>query len=170
MPQDDLICVGAIAGSFGVRGDVRLKSFCADPAAIADYAPLTTEDGSRSFDVTLTGAVKTGFTARLTGITTKEQADALRGSRLYAPRDRLPSLPDDEYYHADLIGIAVHDTGGALIGTVQSVQNHGASDLLELKVPGLGETVLLPFTLENVPTVDLGARRIVADPPEGLLP
>lgn len=168
MPKDDLICVGAIAGSFGVRGDVRLKSFCADPAAIADYAPLSTEDGSRSFDVVLTGSIKTGFTARLTGITSKEQADALRGTRLFAPRDRLPSLPDDEYYHADLIGLAVHDTGGALIGTVQSVQNHGATDLLELKRPGGGETLLLPFTLEAVPTVDLAARRIIADPPEGL--
>lgn len=170
MPQDDLICVGAIGGSFGVRGDVRLKSFCADPAALADYAPLTTEDGSRSFDLTLTGTIKSGFTARLSGVTTKEQADAMRGLRLYAPRDRLPSLPDDEYYHADLIGLAVHDTGGALIGTVQSVQNHGASDILELKIPGVGETVLLPFTMDNVPTVDLTARRIVADPPEGLLP
>lgn len=170
MANDDLICVGAIAGSFGVRGDVRLKSFCADPAAIADYAPLTTEDGSRSFEVALTGAIKMGFTARLSGVTSKEQADDMRGLRLYAPRDRLPGLPDDEYYHADLIGIAVHDTGGALIGTVQSVLNHGASDILELKIPGVGETVLLPFTLENVPTVDLTARRIIADPPEGVLP
>ncbi|NCO21903.1 MAG: 16S rRNA processing protein RimM, partial [Rhodobacterales bacterium] len=95
--------------------------------------------------------------------------DALRGLRLYAPRDRLPSLPADEYYHADLIGLAVHDTGGALIGTVQAVLNHGATDLLEIKRPGVGETVLLPFTLEAVPTVDLTAARIIADPPEGLL-
>jgi len=167
--MDDLICVGAIAGSFGVKGDVRLKSFCADPAAIADYAPLSLGDGTRSFDVALTGTIKTGFTARLSGVTNKEQADALRGLRLYAPRDRLPSLPADEYYHADLIGLAVHDTGGALIGTVQAVLNHGATDLLEIKRTGVGETVLLPFTLEAVPTVDLTAARIIADPPEGLL-
>ncbi|WP_226782863.1 ribosome maturation factor RimM [Oceaniglobus trochenteri] len=170
MPKDDLICVGAVGGAFGVRGDVRLKSFCADPAAIAEYGPLTTEDGTRSFDITLTGAIKTGFSARLSGVETREEADALRNIRLFAPRDRLPSLPDDEYYHADLIGLPVHDTGGALIGKVQSVQNHGAADLLELKLPGVAETVLLPFTLANVPTVDLGAGRIVADPPEGLLP
>ncbi|WP_108484453.1 ribosome maturation factor RimM [Oceaniglobus ichthyenteri] len=170
MPHDDMICVGAIAGSFGVKGDIRLKSFCADPAAIEDYNPLTTEDGSRSFDLGLIGPSKNGFIARLSGVNDKEQADALRGTRLFAPRDRLPNLPDDEYYHADLIGLSVFDTGGALLGTVQTVQNHGAADLLELRIKGQAETVLLPFTLAVVPTVDLAAKRMVADPPEGLFP
>jgi len=166
----DMVCVGAVAGAYGVRGEVRLKSFCADPEAIADYAPLCTEDGAHSFTVRLTGQTKGGFTARLGGVGTKEAADALRGTRLFAPRDRLPSLPDDEYYHADLIGLAVVDTGGADIGTVTAVHNHGAADLLELRVPGVSDTVLLPFTLAAVPTVDLAAGRIVADPPAGLLP
>lgn len=170
MSNDGLICVGAIAGSFGVKGDVRLKSFCADPGAIADYGPLTTEAGDQSFTLILIGLTKNGFTAKLSGITSKEQADALRGVRLFAPRDRLPHLPDDEYYHADLMGLSVYDTGGALIGIVQNVLNHGAADLLELRVAGLADTVLLPFTLEAVPTVDLASKRIVADPPEGLLP
>lgn len=165
----DLVCVGAIAGAFGVHGEVRLKSFTAEPEAIADYAPLTTEDGARRFDVEITREIKQGFAARLSGVLTKEQADALRGTRLYAPRDRLPSLPDDEYYHADLIGLAVVDTGGAEIGTVRAVHNHGATDLLELILTGQGKTVLLPFTRAAVPTVDLTAGKIVADPPEGLL-
>lgn len=168
--MDDLICVGAIAGAFGVNGDVRLKSFTAEPEDIAAYNPLTTEDGSLSFDVTLTGHTKNGFTAQLSGVHTKEQADALRGVRLYTQRTRLPSLPDDEYYHADLIGLEVYDTGGTLLGTVKDVQNHGATDLLELHGPGLKDTVLLPFTLEAVPTVDLASGRIVADPPDGLFP
>lgn len=166
----DLICVGAIAGAYGVRGEVRLKSFTADPQAIADYAPLTTADGSRDFTVAILRPVKGGFAARLSGITTKEEADALRGTELYAPRDKLPSLPDDEFYHADLIGLVVFDTGGAELGRVKSVQNHGAGDLLEITGPGLKDSVLLPFTREAVPTVDLGAGRIVADPPEGLFP
>ncbi len=89
--------------------------------------------------------------------------------RLYARRDQLPSLPDDEFYHADLIGLDVYDTGGTLLGQVKSVQNHGATDLLELHGAGLKSTVLLPFTLEAVPTVDLDQGRIVADPPEGLI-
>ncbi len=164
----DKICVGAIAGAFGVHGDVRLKSFTADPLAVEEYAPLTTEDGSRSFDVEIIGEVKSGFAARLSGVMTKEQADALKGTRLFAPRDRLPSLPDDEYYHTDLIGLQVFDTGGAPLGKVQAVHNHGASDLLELQVPGSSRTVLLPFTLAAVPTIDLASGRIVADPPEGL--
>ncbi|MEX0340023.1 MAG: ribosome maturation factor RimM [Arenibacterium sp.] len=166
----DLICVGAIAGAFGVRGEVRLKSFCATPEDIADYAPLLTEDGTQSFSLTLTRPIKSGFGARLGGVTTKEAADALKGTRLFAPRDRLPSLPDDEYYHADLIGLDVLDTGGAPLGRVVSVQNHGASDLLEIRAPGLRETVLLPFTLAAVPTVDLAQNRLIADPPEGLFP
>jgi 16S rRNA processing protein RimM len=162
------VCVGALAGAFGVKGEVRLKSFCAEPEAIADYAPLFTEDGKRSFGVTLTGSVPNGFAARLSGIQTREEAEALKGVRLFAERNRLPALPDDEFYHADLIGLLVLDTGGAPLGTVTAVHNHGAGDLLEVRPP-LGQTVLLPFTLEVVPTVDLATRRIIADPPVGLL-
>ncbi|WP_027257241.1 ribosome maturation factor RimM [Leisingera aquimarina] len=166
--MSDLICVGAVAGAFGVRGEVRLKSFCAIPEEIEDYSPLTSEDGSQSYTLTLTRPVKNGFAALLSGIETKEQADAVQGLRLFARRDQLPSLPDDEYYHADLMGLEVYDTGGTLLGTVKSVQNHGAADLLEIHGPGLKSTVLLPFTLAAVPTVDLEKGRIVADPPDGL--
>ena len=164
----DMVCVGAIAGAFGVRGEVRLKSFCTDPADVAAYGPLSTEDGTRSFTVKLTRPVKGGFGARLNGVGSKEAADALKGTRLYAPRDALPALPDDEFYHADLIGLTVTDTGGAVLGQVRSVQNHGATDLLEIHGPGLKSTVLLPFTQETVPTVDLSQGKIVADPPDGL--
>ena len=164
------VCVGAISGSFGVRGEVRLKSFCAAPEAIADYAPLWTEDGARSFEVTLTRAVKGGFAARLSGVASKEAADALRGTRLYADRAVLPALPDDEFYHADLIGLEVVNTGGRVLGHVRAVHDHGAGDLLEVHGPGLPATVLLPFTDACVPTVDLAAGRLIADPPEGLFP
>ncbi|MFN3208833.1 MAG: ribosome maturation factor RimM [Roseovarius sp.] len=165
----DLICIGAVAGAFGVRGELRLKSFTATPEDIATYGPVTSEDGTQSYTITLTGqATKGALIARLSGVATKEQADALRGLRLFVERDRLPALPDDEYYHADLIGLEVFDTGGTLLGRVKSVQNHGASDILEIHGPGLNSTVLLPFTLEAVPTVDLASGRIVADPPEGL--
>jgi 16S rRNA processing protein RimM len=162
------VCVGAIAGSFGVRGEVRLKSFCADPAAIADYGPLFTQDGSRSFKITLTRPVAGGLGARLSGVATKEEADALRGTSLFVARDRLPSLGDDEFYHADLIGMDVRDTGGAVIGRVSAVHNHGAGDLLEVQGPELKESMLLPFTRAVVPTVDLATRRVVVDLPEGL--
>lgn len=166
--QAERICVGSIAGAFGVRGEVRLKSFCAIPEDIAGYGPLWTEDGSRSFTVQLTRPVAGGIGARLGGVQTKEEADALRGTELYVARSRLPSLPDDEFYHADLIGLEVRDTGGALLGRVSAVHNHGAGDLLEIFGPGRKTALLLPFTRAVVPTVDLGLGRIVADPPEGL--
>lgn len=166
--MSELICVGAVAGAFGVRGEVRLKSFCAVPEEIESYSPLTSEDGSQSYTLTITRPVKNGFAAILSGVETKEQADAIKGLQLFARRDQLPSLPDDEFYHADLIGLEVHDTGGTLLGRVKSVQNHGAADLLEIHGPGMKATVLLPFTKAAVPTVDLAQGRIVADPPEGL--
>lgn len=165
--SDDLICVGILGGAFGVKGDLRLKSFCAEPSAIGDYAPLTLEDGTQ-IKLTLLGPIKTGYSARVSGVKTKEQADALKAAKIFAPRTALPALPDDEYYYADLTGLEVVDTGGAVLGTVKSVQNHGAGDLLEVQGAGLKNTVLLPFTLEYVPTVDLTSGRIVADPPLGL--
>lgn len=168
MTKSDRVCVGSIAGAFGVKGEVRLKSFCTEPADIASYGLLTTEDGSRSFRITLTRPVAGGLGARLSGVATKEEADALRNTGLYADRARLPSLGDDEFYHADLIGLEVRDTGGALIGHVHAVYNHGAGDILEVTGAGLREPLLLPFTRAIVPTVDLAAGRIVADPPEGL--
>lgn len=159
----DRICVGAIAGAFGVKGEVRVKSFCSEPKDIAGYGPLTTEDGSRSFDVKLTRPVTGGLGARLSGVSTREDAEALKGTTLWAPRDALPSLPDDEFYHADLIGLEVMDTGGRSLGRVWAIYDHGAGDILE--VAGR-KTLLLPFTRAVVPTVDLQAGRIVADPPE----
>ncbi len=162
------IVVGAIAGAFGTAGEVRLKSFCATPEAIADYAPLYTEANPKGFSVTILRPIKNGFVARLSGIRTREQAEALRGTPLYADREKLPGLPDDEYYHSDLIGLCVLDTGGEVLGTVKAVQNHGAGDLLEVQIAGQSATALVPFTKDVVPTVDLTAGRIVVDPPEGL--
>jgi 16S rRNA processing protein RimM len=162
MPKLDLICVGAIAGSYGVQGEARIKSFCAQPSAIGDYGPLHSEDGTRTFHITLTRPVTGGFGARIAGVASKEQADDLRGVLLFAPRSVLPALPSDEFYYADLIGLDVFDTGGAALGTVSAVHNHGAGDILEVGAQGL----LIPFTLAAVPTVDLAARRVIVDLPD----
>ncbi|MEO0380124.1 MAG: ribosome maturation factor RimM [Pseudomonadota bacterium] len=166
--SDDLICIGAISGSYGVAGEARVKSFCADPYDIETYNPLSTEDGTRSFTLALIRPIKNGFVARIAEVDTKEKADALKGIQLFARRAQLPSLPADEFYYSDLTGLSVFDTGGAELGQVKSVQNHGAGDLLEVQLPGESTTVLIPFTQAIVPTVDLGQGRIVADPPEGL--
>ena len=160
----DKIVVGVIAGSFGVKGEIRLKSFCADPGDIANYSPLHTEKGDE-YTVKITRSVKNGFAARLSGIRFKDEADKLKGTKLYADRALLPDLPDDEYYYTDLIGLDVLDTGGAAIGKIASVENHGAGDILDIRGPGI-KTLLLPFTRDIVPTVDLTARRVIIDPPE----
>ncbi|HRO14221.1 MAG TPA: ribosome maturation factor RimM [Paracoccus sp. (in: a-proteobacteria)] len=160
----DKVCVGAIAGAFGVRGEVRLKSYCSDAGDIAAYGPLSTEDGTRRFAVTLTRPVAGGLGARLSGVDTREQAEALKGVTLWADRSALPGLPDDEFYHADLIGLEVMDPGGATLGRVRAIYDHGAGDILEITGPK--GVLLIPFTRAAVPTVDLAAGRIVADPPD----
>ena len=167
--MSDLIPVGAIAGAYGVRGELRVKSYCAVPEDIEAYSPLYTEDGTQ-YALAILRPIKNGFAARIPQVATKEDADALRGTTLFAHRDQLPSLPDDEFYHADLIGLEVYDTGGILLGRVKTVQNHGADDLLELQLAGGSATVFLPFTKAAVPTVDLSSGRLIADPPLGILP
>ena len=163
--RDTRVCLGAIAGAYGVRGEARVKSFCAEPEAIAAYGPLESEDGTRRFTLRLTGPIKEGFAARLSGVTTREEAEALKGTRLYAPRDRLPALPEDEFYHADLIGLSAVDTGGDEIGRVRAVHDYGAGDMLDVvpAVGGKGAEMLIPFTRAAVPSVDLSQGRIVVD-------
>jgi 16S rRNA processing protein RimM len=164
---DDRIIVGAFAGAYGVRGEVRLKSFCAVPEDIETYSPLHDAEGN-SYSVAVLRPAKNGLIVRVVEIATKEQADALKGVELFAARSQMPTLPDDEFYHADLVDLDVFDTGGTSLGRVKAVQNHGASDLLEIIVPGESQTVLLPFTKAAVPTIDLEQGRIIADPPDGL--
>lgn len=164
-----MVLVGAIAGAFGVKGEVRLKSFTSEPEDIASYGPLFTEDGRQSFQVRLSGRLKNALSARLSGISSKEQADRMKGMKLFVPREAFPQLPDDEFYHADLIGLSVYDTGGGEIGAVKAVLNHGATDLLELRLTASNETALLPFTRDYVPTVDMVARKLIIDPPNGLI-
>lgn len=166
--SSERICIGAIAGAFGVTGEVRLKSFCSEPADIGSYGPLSSEDGSRQFRITLTRPVAGGFSARLAGVSTRDQAESLRGVSLFVDRTRLPSLPDDEFYHADLIGLEAYDTGGELVGKVLAVHNHGAGDIVEISSIRHKSAVLLPFTKAIVPNVDLAAGRMIVDLPEDI--
>ena len=167
--MSDLICVGSISGSYGVKGELRVKSFCAQPSDLEKYNPLLTEDGKLSFELSLIGLIKNGFSARILGINSKEEADLLRGVSLFARRDSLPPLSTDEFNYTDLINMEVADIGGSIIGHVRTITNHGADDLIEIGLKGSSETALIPFTKLIVPTVDLAAGRIVVDPPEGLL-
>ncbi|MXW84946.1 MAG: 16S rRNA processing protein RimM [Boseongicola sp. SB0667_bin_21] len=164
----DRVCVGAITGAFGIKGEVRLKSFCAEPESIASYGPLSSEDGTTTWNLQLVRPSRNGFVGRLSGVTTKEEADALRGTKLHVARSRLPELPEDEFYNADLVDLLVLDTGGSELGRVTAVLNHGAGDLQEISQNNAGPGILLPLTRTNVPTIDLTSGHIVIDPPDGL--
>jgi 16S rRNA processing protein RimM len=164
------ICVAAVAGAHGVMGLVRLKSFTEVPEDCVAYGPLSNADGSRAFKVKLTGQVKDMLLARLEGVTDRNQAEAMRGTRLYVERSALPAPEDDdEFYHADLIGLSAVLRDGTVLGQVQAVYDFGAGDTLELTGTADGKPLLVPFTLAVVPEVDIASGRLLVDPPEGLL-
>src|SRR5262245_18319774 len=165
----DRIVVAQIGAAHGIRGEVRLFSFTGDPMAVADYGPLETEDGSRSFEIETVRPAKDHLVARLRGVHDLKAAEQLRNLKLYVPRSRLPPPDEEEYYHADLIGLAVVMRDGKEFGTVVAIQNYGAGDLVEVAPAAGGPTVMLPFTDSVVPVVDIAAGRLVVEPPEGLL-
>jgi len=154
-----------VAGGFGVKGEVRLSTYTAEPLALAQYKTLLREDGSPALTLLSARAAKDGVVARCAGIESKEAADALRGLRLYIPREALPEPDEDEFYLTDLIGLAVEDLTGKPLGRIKAVPNFGSGDLLEIEPPRGGPTFYLPFTREAVPEVRLAERRVIADPP-----
>jgi 16S rRNA processing protein RimM len=161
------VLVGVFGAPHGVRGEVRLKSYTEDPAAVTGYGALESEDGARRFTVRQVGTAKDMLIVRVAGVADRDAAAALTNLKLYVPRAQLPAAEGEEFYYADLLSLPVEDDAGAPIGTVVGVENFGAGDLLEIAPAGGGPTAYLPFSREVVPTVDLAARRIVAHPPQG---
>ena len=160
------ILVAQIGAAHGLRGEVRLWSFTENPLAVRDYGVLESEDGGQTFEIEALRPAKDFLVARLRGIRDRTAAEALRNVQLYVPRDRLPKPPAEEFYHADLVGLAVVAADGRELGSVIAVHNFGAGDLIEVR-PLVGPTVLLPFTEAVVPEVDVAAGRLIADPPDG---
>jgi 16S rRNA processing protein RimM len=155
------ICLGQIGAAHGLGGEVRLRSFTSDPQAIAGYGPLEAEDG-RVFHIEALRPAKDHFVARLAGICDRSAAEQLTNLKLYVPRERLPEPKEaGEFYHADLVGLAVHDTSGKNLGTVVAIHNFGAGDLIEMQEAESRSTQLLPFDETTVPVVDVAAGRIV---------
>ncbi|NBC31868.1 MAG: 16S rRNA processing protein RimM [Alphaproteobacteria bacterium] len=172
-PPDDrrLVCLGQISGAHGVRGLVKVRSFTEEPEGLVAYGPLTDAGGRRIFALSLLSPHKGQFLARIDGLTDREAAAALAGTRLYVPRERLPP-PDeaDAFYQADLIGLEAVDAAGTSLGQVVAVHDFGAGDVLEVALAAGGPaggrgSLLLPFTRTVVPEVDLGAGRLVVEPP-----
>ena len=148
-----------------MRGEVKIKSFTADPAKIAAYGALEDESGQRRFKVKVRGHARGLVIARLDGVEDRDAAEALRGLRLYVERDRLPKPKRGEWYLVDLVGLKAERTDGTAVGTVKSVQNYGAGDIVEVETAP-GRTEFLPFTKRVVPVVDIQGGRIVIDPPD----
>jgi 16S rRNA processing protein RimM len=160
------ILLGHIAGAHGVRGAVLINTYTSTPKDIAAYGPLTDESGTRAFAVTVVRVTKKGVVARLDGVTDRTAAEALRGLRLYVERDRLPETETNEFYYADLVGLAAVSPDGKTIGRVVALQNYGAGDLLEIQAEGSRETEFVPFTKAFVPEVDIvRGSLVIAMPP-----
>jgi 16S rRNA processing protein RimM len=162
------VCVGVVAGAHGVRGAVKIKSFTANPEDVAAYGPLEDESGRQRFTLRLVGEAKGVLIGWISGVADRDRAEGLRGLRLYLSRAALPPTEDEEYYHADLIGLAAVLADGAPLGQVKAVHDFGAGDTLEVERPE-GPPAMVPFTRAVVPVVDLEAGRLVIDPPPGLL-
>jgi 16S rRNA processing protein RimM len=157
------ICVGQIGAAHGVRGEVRLRSFTADPQGITGYGPLESEDG-RVLEIESLRPAKDHFVARVAGVRDRDAAARLANIKLYVPRERLPEPAEaDEFYHADLIGLAVVDCDGKSVGTVTAIHNFGAGDLIEVRPDAGNQTQLVPFDAMHVPTVDIAAGKIVVE-------
>lgn len=166
--MSDRICVARIGAAHGVRGEVKLWSFTQDPAAVATYGPLETQDGKLRFEIEALHPAKDHFVARIAGIGDRDAAEKLRNLELYISRARLPDIEEtDTFYHADLIGLDVLTSDGRQVGTVRAVHNFGAGDIIEITPIGSGEPLMLPFNEMTVPKIDLGAKQIViVVPPE----
>ena len=159
------ICVARIGAAHGVRGAVKLWTFTEDPLAVKAYGPLTTRDGARQFEVTHVREAKDHLVATFKGVASREDAERLNGIELYIAREKLPETDDDEYYHADLIGLAAVNAANEPLGRVVAIHNFGAGDIIEIAPPH-GSTMLLPFTNAVVPTVDLKGGRVVIELPQ----
>jgi 16S rRNA processing protein RimM len=158
------ICIARIGAAHGVRGAVKLWTFTEDPLAVMQYGALATKDGARSFEVANAREAKGHLVATLKGIATREDAERLNGIELYVAREKLPATDDDEYYHADLIGLTAVNAANEPLGRVIAIHNFGAGDIIEIAPPH-GATMLLPFTNAVVPSVDLTAGRVVIELP-----
>ena len=163
MPEK--VCVARIGAAHGVRGAVKLWTFTEDPFAVEDYGPLSTKDGARHFEVASARETRDHLVVTFKGVTSRDEAERLNGVELYIPRERLPATEEDEYYHADLIGLDAVTSANEPLGRVIAIHNFGAGDIIEI-APESGMTILLPFSKAVVPIVDIAGGRVVIELPK----
>ena len=166
MNQASRVCLGVIVGVKGLRGEVRVKSFTADPADVDAYGPVETKDG-RKLEVTVTERRADVVIVRIKGVADRNAAEAMKGVELYVDRKALPAAEEGSYYHADLIGLGVALVSGESLGTVAAVHNFGGGDMIEVTMAG-GRSELVPFTDATIASVDLKGGMITINPLKGL--
>ena len=155
------VLLGQITGVHGIRGEVVIKTYTAEPQSIGAYGALEDDAGRLRYEISVVRVTPKGVIGRVAGVADRTEAEKLKGAKLYVARERLPKAQAGEFYHADLAGLAVFDPAGTPIGTIVAVQNFGAGDLLEIKLADSNETELVPFTNAVVPEIDIAAGRAV---------
>ncbi len=156
MENNERVCLGAIVGVHGIRGEVKVRSFTEVDRDIDSYGLLEDEAGSKKFDIKVVGHSKELLRVKVKGCDDRNTAETLVGTGLYVERKLLPQLEEEEFYHTDLIGLDVKDeTSGCIIGKVNALYNFGAGDLIEIKVSGSKALEMLPFTKQYVPQINI---------------
>jgi 16S rRNA processing protein RimM len=166
MTPRDLISVGVIIGAHGIRGEVKLKSFTADPKAVASYGPLLSATGE-IFEITKLKPATTDFIATLKNVTDRNRSETLKGTELFISRAQLPQTTDDEIYMHDLTGTSVYGVNDTLLGVIVGFENFGAGDLVDVKVEGRSETVLIPYTKKFITSAT--TKKVIVDLPDDYL-
>ncbi|MCY4462357.1 MAG: ribosome maturation factor RimM [Albidovulum sp.] len=169
MTSESRVLLGEIVGAVGIRGQVSIRSYCESPESISNYGLLSTECGSSISLECVRTTSKRHLVANVSGVSSRQQAEGLRGALLFAEKENLPDLDEDEYYIADLQGLQALDERGSPIGRIVGAHNFGAGDVIDIALADSGESILVPFNRDIFVSVEIAGGRVVVDLPDGIL-
>ena len=162
------VCLGVIVGVHGVKGLMRVKSYTEIDSDILSYGILENDSGDQ-FEVKIKGKSKGTLLVEVEGVTDRNTAESLKGTKLFISRDALPAPQEEEFYYSDLVDLSVYKLDGSFVGRVIGVHDFGAGDLIDISLKDSNQTVLVPFTREIVTEIDLENNTLTIDPMPGLI-